>query len=110
MLYMNDYDIAYAYRRFHATPNRRYLTAVVANLMWCVNEMSDGWVYWKAPKLAARKAMEFIYSTTNAENRHQEEHDITDAEVQAALRPIKAFLTKHGVPYSKVIPNAKDKR
>jgi len=99
MLFMNDYDLAYARRRFgHGqTPNRLALVMVVDALREWTNEHTDGWAYWPKPARAARNAMLLIRSTTNDANDRQEAHDITDEEMRTAVRPIKAFLTRHNV-------------
>lgn len=99
MLYMNDYDLGFARARFTraSKPNRLALVMVVDNLREWANENSDGWAYWPKPCRAAAKAMALIESRTNAENDEQERHDITDAEMTAAVKPIKAFLTRQGV-------------
>ena len=96
MLYMNDYDLHFARQRFtrSSTPNRLALVMVVDNLREWADNHSDGWAYWPKPARAAAKAMEQIASTTNVQNRAQEAQDITDAELLAAVRPIKAFLTR----------------
>jgi hypothetical protein len=101
MLYMNDYDLAYAARRFGRgwssnTPNRAALVAHVDALRRWADDNSDGWAYWPKPARAARRAMELIQSTTNAANYAQEREDITDREFREALRPIKAFYKRHG--------------
>lgn len=97
MRYMNDHDINFARRRFTraSCPNRLALVLVIDQLRHWANGNSDGWAYWSAPCRAARKAIDHVYSTTNAANDEQERHDITDAEMRAAVRPIKAFLTRH---------------
>lgn len=97
MLYMNDWDLQSARSRFtrSTTPNRLALVMVVDNLREWTDFHSDGWAYWPLPARAAKKAMEHIVSRTSRENDEQERNDITDAEMQAAVRPIKAFLTKH---------------
>jgi hypothetical protein len=94
--YMNDYDIEFARRRFaRATcPNRLALAMVVEHLAEWTNTVSDGWAYWTKPRQAADKAMALIESTTNAANDKQERNDITDEEMLAAVRPIKALLTR----------------
>lgn len=105
MKFMNDYDIAYALRRFmprggpsdSPTPNRARLAVLVNNLADWTNENSDGWAYWAPPLKAAQRAIALVESTTNAANDEQERHDATDAEVAAAVRPIKAFLTRQKV-------------
>lgn len=99
MRYMNDYDLDYARRRFTraTTPNRLALVMVVDNLREWANAHSDGWAYWPKPARAADKAMALIESRTNAENDAQEANDISDTDLQAAVRPIKAFLTRQKV-------------
>ena len=102
MQYMNDYDITFAVRRFTraGTRNRLALALVIANLQEETNQVSDGWAYWPKPCRAAAKAMTLVNSTTNAANDEQEATDATDAEVAAAIRPIKSFLTRHAHVYS----------
>lgn len=104
MLYMNDYDLSRALHRFNTddTPNRYRVARVVDNLRRWANANSDGWAYWPKPCRAAASAMRLIESRTNAENDRQEATDATDAEVTAALRPIKAFLTRQGVDHAVV--------
>lgn len=99
MKFMNDYDLDVARARFTraSKPNRLALVMVVDNLREWTDRHSDGWAYWPKPCRAAAKAMELIESRTNAENERQEDEDITDAEMHAAVRPIKAFLTRQKV-------------
>jgi predicted protein tyrosine phosphatase len=102
MTHMNDYDLDYAVQRFtRATkPNRLALALVVRNLAEQTNLVSDGWAYWPKPSRAAQRAMALIESTTSRVNDAQEREDITDAEMHAAVRPIKAFLTRHRDAYT----------
>ena len=97
MRYMNDFDLWFARRRFTraSTPNRLALVMVVEELRDWTNNHSDGWAYWTPPRRAAQRAIDHIYSTTNAANDKQEATDITDAEMHKAVVPIKSFLTKH---------------
>ena len=106
MLYMNDYDRLAAARFFDTgrTPNRAYIVTVVDNLARWADCHSDGWAYWPKPVRAAERAMRLVASTTNAENEYRARVDATNAEVTAALRPIKAFLTRQGVAHGEVIP------
>lgn len=105
MLYMNDYDLHMARQRFtRATcPNRLALVMVVDQLREWSDFWGDGWMSWPAPPRAARQAMLLIRSTTNEQNRLQETHDISDAEVRRAVAPIKAFLTRQ-----KASPDARE--
>ena len=102
MKYMNGYDIAQALRRYGRgrTPNRLALTTVVANLCHETNRVSDGWCYWPKPCRAAAKAIALIESTAYPEYERRQREDITDAELRAAVRPIKSFLTRHAHVYS----------
>lgn len=97
--FMNDYDLDNARLRFtrSSTPNRLALVMVVDLLREWTNSHSDGWAYWPKPVRAAQRAIELIESRTSRENDEQERVDITDAEMVAAVRPIKSFLTRQGV-------------
>lgn len=99
MKFMNDYDLDQARMRFtRATkPNRLALVMVVDLLREWADQHSDGWAYWPKPARAAQKAISLIESRTYAENQQQEAEDITDEEMHAAVRPIKAFLTRQNV-------------
>lgn len=96
MRYMNDYDLHFARQRFTraACPNRLALAIIVDRLREWADEVSDGWAYWPKPARAADKAMALIESRTSRENDEQERNDITEDEMLAAVRPIKAFLTR----------------
>lgn len=91
MRFMNNYDLYDAHCRFtqNSMPNRLALVMVVNQLRKWADNYSDGWAYWPKPVRAAAKAIELI------EGRH--DADITDAEMRAAVRPIKAFMTRQGV-------------
>jgi hypothetical protein len=97
MQFMNDYDLYSARARFARaeTPNRLALAEVVDQLREETDKVSDGWAYWPKPCRAADKAMTLINSRTSRENDEQERNDITEAEKVAAVKPIKAFLTRH---------------
>ncbi len=88
MRFMNDFDLHTARSRYGRgdTPNRLALVMVVDQLREWTNNHSDGWAYWPKPVRAAARAMELIDV--------RETTDITEAEMVAAVRPIKAFLTR----------------
>jgi hypothetical protein len=103
MRYMNDWDLQQARSRFTRAgivPNRLALVLVVDNLREQTNLVSDGWAYWPKPCRAADKAMALIDSTAYPEYDRREREDITEAEMLAAVRPIKSFLTRHAHVYS----------
>lgn len=97
MRYMNDYDIESARRRFGRgeTPNRLALVMVIDNLREWTNAHSDGWAYWAKPCNSAAQAIALVESTAYPEYERRQHEDITDAEMLAAVKPIKAFLTRH---------------
>ena len=105
MRFMNEHDLYSANLRFKSaeTMNRLYLARTVLRLAEWTDKHSDGWHLWPKPVNAARKAIALIESTTWEANEAQEEVDATDAEVKAALAPIKSFLTRQKVPHSQVI-------
>lgn len=106
MRYMNDYDLTRAHRVAirRETPNRLALVRTVANLADWTDEHSDGWAYWLPPRRAAQRAIaEIVGDGTNAAD---DRPDTTDAELKAALRPIKSFLTKHRVDHAVIIRTA----
>lgn len=102
MKFMNDFDIQEARSRFtRATkPNRLALVLVIEHLAEWTNDHGDGWANWPAPVIAAAKAITLVESTTNAANDAQEQEDITDEEMLAAVRPIRSFLITHGASIS----------
>lgn len=110
MKHMNDYDIDNALRRFvpagfdladpstqGPVPRRAKLAILVNNLADWTNGHSDGWAYWLPPRRSAQRAIGLIESTAYPEYSRREVEDVTEAEFKAAVRPIKAFLTKQGV-------------
>lgn len=102
MKFMNDYDLTQARHRYGKgeTPNRLALVMVVDNLAEQTNHISDGWAYWPKPCRSAARAIELIESTAYPEYERRKHEDITDAEMHAAVRPIKSFLTRHAHIYS----------
>lgn len=98
-MFMNDYAIDRA--RVMATRNRwtnraKLVKAVNALREWA-DDNSDGWAYWPKPVRAAKRAMEVIEG--DGTNRA----DATEAEVKAALVPIRSFLTRQGVDAASVL-------
>lgn len=96
MKHMNDYDIMNARARFGrgTTPNRLALAIMIERLANWADVHSDGWAYWTKPRQSAQRAIGLVESRTYRENDQQEREDITQAELDAAVRPVKAFLTR----------------
>lgn len=99
-MWMNGAEVEQAAERFDAedTPNLFHGARVLERLMDWTDSNSDGWPYWQKPSNAANKLMDLI----QAANRW-DPVDITDAQLRAALSPIKAFLTKQGVEHGKIL-------
>lgn len=106
MRFMNDLDLMEAEHLYDpaTTPNRAYVAATVNALRDWANRNSDGWAYWPKPARAAARAMELIDGTTWDDLQRLMAEDVTDAETAAALRPIRAFLTRQGVRHETVLP------
>lgn len=100
MSFMNEYDIEQA-RRWATYEDWRVTlgaVGVIERLATWTNENSDGWAYWLKPSRAARQLVELIERQERASRRGlPDTYDMTYAERDRALRPIKAFLTRHGV-------------
>lgn len=97
MRFMNSYDIARALGRYSgaATPNRYAAARTVSCLADWADANSDGWCYWPKPCRSAARLMELLEGNGTYEAfRQREDVDATDAELSAALRPVKAFLTR----------------
>jgi hypothetical protein len=96
MLFMNEYEIEDSLLRFGSeeTPNLLKGAKVLDGLRRWANSNSDGWAYWQKPLLAAKKLMTLLQAADRFDPT-----DCTDAELRAALTPIKSFLTKQGVEH-----------
>ena len=100
---MNGWEIEDAARRFGpATPNLAAGAATLYRLRDWTDSNSDGWAYWPKPVRAAARLIGLLEDARLASLRGGWPTDITDAELTAALRPIKAFLTRQGVAYGEL--------
>lgn len=82
---MNEWDIeeaVYTHRRY---PIKGKAARILHRLVKLVNSVSDGWAHWQAPKRAAKKLMAIVQDATR---------EPTEAELKAAIAPIKAMLTR----------------
>ena len=104
-MWMNEHEVAEARNLFDPedTPNLAQGAWVLGNLVAWTNRNSDGWPYWPKPSRAANSLMDLLRAHTYAarfghyQGTADELHDVTEAELAKALRPIKAFLTRQGV-------------
>ena len=93
MHFMNRCDIDDAVRFSINLPVLHKAALILQDLMNAVDGCSDGWCYWKAPVKAADKLMTLI--ERDRDNWGKVRTDITEAELQKALTPIRSFCTKH---------------
>lgn len=97
MLYMNDFDIEEAMRRWGSHPVLSRATRFLSEHAEQTNMHSDGWSSWRAPVLAARKLQELI---------QRGDPLTTESAYLKALVPIKAFYTRKGNAAGMKIPQA----
>ena len=91
-MWMNQYEIEAAAQARHACPNVRKGVRLLAALLEAVNSQSDGWAYWPAPSKAAEKLMNLLHTSGNL--AYGTGRKISDAELKAAISPIRAMVTK----------------
>jgi hypothetical protein len=103
-MWMNEYDIEDALRltAHFELPVARRAAEILSRLCYWTNNNSDGWPYWQKPAKAADKLMTALESAIQA-SRQRDNEDMTEAQLKAALTPIKSFLTRQGVAHSEII-------
>ena len=96
-MWLNEYDVEEAARKGAyevERPNLRRATEVLLELVEWTNSNSDGWPYWQKPSKASAKLQELVHARYFGAWNARQDADITDAELKAALTPIKAFHTR----------------
>lgn len=88
MRFMNTWDIDTSVNRYRHDAVLGPATRTLSNLRDAADNNSDGWAYWPKPARAAAKLMELIERGT-----------ATQAELRAALAPVKAFRTKSKIEF-----------
>lgn len=99
MLFMNAYEVAEERARHARHPVLGPATQTLANLVEWTNRNSDGWAYWPKPARAAAKLMALIQGDRPRSRFDEERADATPEALAAALRPVKAFRTRHGADF-----------
>lgn len=101
---LNEYDVDYARNRAVAPtsnekPNLIKAAAILARLVEWTNQNSDGWAYWAKPANASAALQQAVKVRTPALVHYAalRVDDIPEAELKAALRTVKAFLTRQRV-------------
>lgn len=103
MLFMNEYNVEQAKRAVEYEHEDWKVTleaiAILERLIDWANRNSDGWHSWPKPCRAAKQLQERIQEQERKASGSgwPEVYDMTHNERDAALRPIKAFLTRENV-------------
>lgn len=92
MTWMNHSEVDEAVDRFRPYPNRHRAACFLKAFVEEVDARSDGWPYWSAPSRAAKQLMELLAPAKARWNTN----DITLAQLNKALKPIKSFYTRRG--------------
>lgn len=98
MTYMNEHEINLAKQRHTDHPILSKAAIFLSEFRDQVNRHSDGWPYWSPPVKAAAKLMALLEGGTPP----------SESELQNALRPIKAFYTRHGYSAGMEMPRIED--
>ena len=105
-MWMNRFDIEEAHRFYDIAgehfPNGYAAAEALDQLMVWTDNNSDGWPYWSKPSNAAKRLQEWL-SGWRKRYVAGDMTDLTDAELSAMLRPIKAFLTRQGADWREVL-------
>lgn len=91
-MFMNQAEVEWAARQHHCCPNVRKGVHLLYALMQAVNAQSDGWAYWRPPQDAANKLIALLQTMGNL--NYGTHGRITDAQLKAAVTPIKAMVTR----------------
>lgn len=83
MKYMNDYDLEMAFERAAPASYRKLAAKFLINFAATINQCSDGWAYWQAPRKAAQQMMAIAEGGNH-----------TTEDYNKALGAIKAFVTR----------------
>jgi hypothetical protein len=108
MRYLNTHEIDEAARQWESHPVLGPATATLAALRDAADACSDGWAYWPKPARAAAGLMTLIAGNGTARYLSGDRPDATPEALRAALRPVKAFRTRHGLdfPVTETLPAA----
>lgn len=105
-MWMNEHEVVDITRRFSAdaTPNLAVGAGVLYALMMWTNANSDGWPFWPQPGRAAATLMDTLRGAGAMARKGTLLDDIREADLNRALRPVKAFLTRQGIDWNAELP------
>jgi hypothetical protein len=100
---MNEYEIDDAADRFAGHRILGPATRTLSDLRDIVNANSDGWAYWRKPANAAKRLMDLVMGE-GWEGRYGDRDEVTEEQLVAAYRPLKAFRTRQGLDFPLHMP------
>jgi hypothetical protein len=102
--WMNSYEVDEAAARFAEHRILGPATRTLADLRDVVDANSDGWPYWRKPANAAARLMALIEGDRSFDARYGDRDEVTDEQLVAAYRPLKAFRTRQGLDFPLHLP------
>lgn len=104
MTWLSEYDVEETVRILmmtgHETSRWMEATRVLQRLINWTNSNSDGWHSWPKPSRAAQRLQAALYDAAYEARQGRLHEDLTEAQLRTLLVPVKAFLTRQGVPHS----------
>lgn len=100
MKFHNTCEIDDNARRFADHPVLGPATRFLQRFRDLIDSVSDGWAYWAPPVRSAKSLMELIDQADQAVRdlrlgRGDGQYQPSEADLKKALRPVKAFCTRH---------------
>lgn len=104
---LNQFEVEHAEQQLAWSndfgPNMATAVETLSRLVEWTNSHSDGWAYWSKPTAASKKLQQLIHDRLFGAWDKRTGEDISDAELKAALTPIKSFLTRQGAELAEVL-------
>jgi hypothetical protein len=90
-MWLNQHEIEIAASQQHSCENVRKGYQFLLKFVQAVNEQSDGWAYWSAPRKAANKLIELL--DTAGKPFYPTHGTVTPAQIKKAISPIRRMVT-----------------
>ena len=97
-MFFNEYEIQEMAHRAQANPELAPFGQIALRYVDIVNSNSDGWPYWSAASKSASRFLNSLHKLTTPHRYRYNEPMPTTADLRKALAPMKALLTKRGLP------------
>lgn len=104
MRFFNEYEVSDAVVLYEDHETLGPATQTLQNLVDWTNANSDGWPYWSKPARAASQLVELLHGDGTWSARESIDDRATVDAVRKALRPIRAFRTRHGGTFEVLAP------